>query len=86
MLTEVQAEAVEQAGVEVAILRLAAASKLEPGASIKEYACQPPPEKCNVEAWLNKKQKRQQTEIRLGLIAASSAVVIVGSVWELVRF
>ena len=87
MLTDAQTEAVEQAGVEVATLRLAAVSKLEPRAPILEYGCEPPPEKYDVESWLNKKLKRQRTEeMCLGLIAVSSVGMIVGGVWELLRF
>ena len=87
MLSEVQIEAVEQAGVEVATLRLAAVSKLEPHAPILEYGCKPPPEKCDVESWLTKQLKRQRTEeMCLGLIAVSSVGIIVGGVWELLKF
>ena len=83
MLTDIQTEADEQAGVEVATLRLAAVSKLEPQTPIKEYGCKPSPEKCDVESWLNKKLKRQRTEeMCLGLIAVSSIGVIVGGVWQ----
>jgi hypothetical protein len=84
MLTEGQKEAVEQAGVEVATLRLAAVSKLEPQVPIIEYGCKPPPEKRDVESWLNKTLKRQRTaEMCLGLIIVSLVGLIAGGAWEL---
>ena len=85
MLTAIQKEAVELAGVEVAILRLAAMSGSKPEASITAYEGFPPMKR-DVEVWLTSKLNWQRAKaIGLGLIAVSSMVAIVGGLWELAR-
>ena len=85
MLTAIQKEAVEQAGVEVAALRLAAMSGSKPEAPITAYEG-PPPMKRDVEVWLKSRLNWQRAKaVGLGLIAVSSMVAIVGGLWGLAR-
>jgi hypothetical protein len=85
MLTVAQKQAVEQAGVEVATLRLAAMSGSEPETPIMAYKGHPP-KKRDVEVWLKSKLNLQRAgAIGLGLIIVGSMVAVVGGLWELAR-
>jgi hypothetical protein len=85
MLTPAQREVVEQAGVEVATVRLAAMSGSKSGTPILSYAGLPPAKR-DVEVWLKSELYRQRAKTTfLGLIVVMSLIVVASGHWELVR-
>jgi len=82
MLTDVQKRAVSEAGIEVATLRLAAMSRMDPHAVVSGYPC-PPIEKRDLKAWLGRRQR--VIALYRGLVAATSVTAVAGCIWELFR-
>ena len=85
MLTREQQEVVEQAGVEVATLRLAAMSGAESEAPILAYA-DPRPIKRDVEVWLRAQHNRQRARaIVTGVAVVILVMAFACGLWELAR-